>query len=483
MNLRELTELCLNQTKRLGCSYADIRILHREQQELSLKNGNVENIAHGEDSGFGVRVLKNGAWGFASSRTLSPEKVQEITTMAARIADASAIVKQKDVLLAAVPPVTVKLPATYQIDPFQVHLEEKIQFLSQVDDKLRQVKGVTISRAFMNFWKENKIFASTEDSYIEQDKIESGGGMEAMATGEGDYQIRSFPNSMGGNVGAYGYEFVQALGLLENAERIGQEAVALLTAKACPSGEMDIILESSQLGLQIHESCGHPTELDRVFGTEASYAGTSFMTPDQLGKLQYGSPKVNIVADATSPGGLGTFAYDDEGAPAQCVDLIRQGRFVGYLTSRETARTLNVPNSAAMRADGWGRMPIIRMTNISLLPGNASLDALIADTAHGLYLITNKSWSIDDKRLNFQFGTEMAYEIENGRLGAVVKNATYTGMTPQFWNSCDAVANRDAWILWGLVNCGKGQPPQVMHVGHGAAPARFRKVQVGVMKG
>ena len=483
MNLHELTELCLNQTKRLGCSYADIRILRREQQELSLKNGNVENIAHGEDFGFGVRVLKNGAWGFASSRTLSPEKVQEITAMAVRIAEASAIVKQKGVLLAAVPPVTAKLPATYQIDPFQVPLEEKIQFLSRIDDKLRQVKGVTISRAYMNFWKENKVFASTEDSYIEQDKIESGGGMEATATGEGDYQIRSFPNSMGGNVRAYGYEFVQSLGLLENAERIGQEAVSLLTAKPCPSGEMDIILESSQLGLQIHESCGHPTELDRVFGTEASYAGTSFMTPDQLGKLQYGSPQVNIVADATSPGGLGTFAYDDEGAPAQCVDIIRQGRFVGYLTSRETAHFLNVPNSAAMRADGWGRMPIIRMTNISLLPGDASLDEIIADTEHGLYLITNKSWSIDDKRLNFQFGTEMAYEIENGKLGAVVKNATYTGMTPQFWNSCDAVANRDAWILWGLVNCGKGQPPQVMHVGHGAAPARFRKVQVGVMKG
>ncbi|MCX5975195.1 MAG: metallopeptidase TldD-related protein, partial [Coprothermobacterota bacterium] len=344
-------------------------------------------------------------------------------------------------------------------------------------------EGVTISRAFMNFWKENKVFASTEGSYIEQDKIESGGGMEAMAVGEGDYQIRSFPNSMGGNVAACGYEFVQSLRLLENAERIGQEAAALLTAKPCPSGEMDIILESSQLGLQIHESCGHPTELDRVFGTEASYAGTSFMTPDQLGKLQYGSAHVNIVADATSPGGLGTFAYDDEGAPAQCVDIIRQGRFVGYLTSRETARSLNVPNSAAMRADGWGRMPIIRMTNISLLPGDASLDEIIADTEHGLYLITNKSWSIDDKRLNFQFGTEMAYEIENGKLGAVVKNATYTGMTPQFWNSCDAVANRDAWILWGLTNCGKGQPPQVMHVGHGAAPARFRKVQVGVMKG
>lgn len=480
--MRELTDLALNRAKNLGCSYADIRIIKRERQEVSLKSGNVEAISTSEDLGFGVRVIKNGAWGFASSRVVSPQKIEEITSKAVEIAEASALVKEKDVELAPVEPVVAKFQANCQIDPFSVPLEEKLQFLSKVDDRLRNVKGVAVSRAFLTFFKEFKVFASTEGSFIEQEKIESGGGMEAIAVGEGDFQIRSFPNSMGGNVAAYGYEFIPTLKLEENAERIAQEAVALLTAKPCPSGEMDIILDSSQLGLQIHESCGHPTELDRVLGTEASYAGTSFMTPDLLGKLQYGSKHVNIYADATAPGGLGSFAYDDEGAPAQCVDLVKEGLFVGYLTSRETAKALGIKNSACMRADGWARMPIIRMTNINLKPGDVTLEDLIADTKKGLYLITNRSWSIDDKRLNFQFGTEMAYEIKDGKLGAIVKNATYTGMTPQFWNSCDAVCNKDYWTLWGLTNCGKGQPSQVMHVGHGASPARFRKVQVGVMK-
>jgi len=480
--LRELTDLALTRAKNLGCTYADIRIIKREHQGVSLKSGNVESISSSEDLGFGVRVIKNGAWGFASSRVVSPQKIEEITSRAVEIAQASALVKERDVELAPVEPVVAKFQANCKIDPFSVPLEEKLQFLTKVDDRLRRVKGVAVSRAFLTFFKEFKVFASTEGSFIEQEKIESGGGMEAIAVGEGDFQIRSFPNSMGGNVAAYGYEFIPTLKLEENAERIAKEAVALLTARPCPSGEMDIILDSSQLGLQIHESCGHPTELDRVLGTEASYAGTSFMTPDLLGKLQYGSRHVNIYADATCPGGLGSFAYDDEGAPAQCVDLVKEGLFVGYLTSRETAKALGIPNSACMRADGWARMPIIRMTNINLKPGDVTLEDLIADTQKGLYLITNRSWSIDDRRLNFQFGTELAYEIENGKLGAMVKNATYTGMTPQFWNSCDAVCNKDYWTLWGLTNCGKGQPSQVMHVGHGASPARFRKVQVGVMK-
>lgn len=480
--MRELTELCLSTAKKLGCTYADIRIIKREHQQVSLKSGNVEAISSSENLGFGVRVLKNGAWGFASSRVIAPQKIEEITAKAVEIAEASARVKEKDVELAPVDSVVVKVQANCKIDPFTVPIEDKLNLLARVDDRLRSVKGVSVSRAFLTFFKEFRVFASTEGSLIEQEKIESGGGMEAIAVGEGDFQIRSFPNSMGGNVAASGYEFIPSLKLEENAERIAQEAVVLLTAKPCPSGEMDIILDSSQLGLQIHESCGHPTELDRVLGTEASYAGTSFMTPDLLGKLQYGSRHVNIYADATCLGGLGTFAYDDEGAPARCVDLVKEGLFVGYLTSRETARALGISNSACMRADGWGRMPIIRMTNINLKPGEATLEEIIADTKKGLYLITNRSWSIDDKRLNFQFGTEFAYEIKDGKLGAIVKNATYTGMTPQFWNSCDAVANKDYWTLWGLTNCGKGQPSQVMHVGHGASPARFRKVQVGVMK-
>jgi TldD protein len=250
-----------------------------------------------------------------------------------------------------------------------------------------------------------------------------------------------------------------------------------------------MILDGPQLALQVHESCGHPIELDRVFGTEAAFAGTSFLTPEKFRTLRYGSDIVNLTADAVTPTGLGTFGYDDEGVPAQMTDIVKNGLFVGYLTSRETAQQLRAlhpdapqRSNGAMRADGWNRIPIIRMTNISLQPGDWTLDDLIADTDEGIYMITNKSWSIDDKRLNFQFGTELAYEIKNGKLGQMYKNATYTGITPQFWANCDAICDADHWVVWGTPNCGKGQPGQIAHTGHGAAPARFRNVQVGLMK-
>ena len=243
-----------------------------------------------------------------------------------------------------------------------------------------------------------------------------------------------------------------------------------------------MILDSSQLALQIHESVGHPIELDRILGTEASYAGTSFLKSEMVGHFRYGSDKVNITADATFPGGLGTFGYDDEGIKAQRSPILSQGVLVGLLTSRETAYHLHQESNGTMRADGWNRIPLIRMTNINLEPGEWTLEQMIADTDEGLFLTTNRSWSIDDKRINFQFGTEIGWEIRNGKLGAMVKNPTYTGMTPHFWNSCDAVGNKDHWQMWGTPNCGKGEPGQVAHVGHGAAPARFRNVQVGVMK-
>ena len=235
------------------------------------------------------------------------------------------------------------------------------------------------------------------------------------------------------------------------------------------------------MALQIHESCGHPIELDRVLGMEASFAGTSFMTPDKLGRLQYGSPIVNIVADATIPNGLGSFGYDDEGVPAQRFDVVRDGIFCNYLMDRETATMLGKRSNGTSRADGWNRIPMIRMTNISLMPGSGSLQDLISEVDDGLYLCTNRSWSIDDKRLNFQFGTELAYEIRAGKLGQLYRNATYTGNTPEFWNSCERIAGPEEWVLWGLPNCGKGEPVQIGRVGHGASPARFRNVRVGVI--
>jgi TldD protein len=374
------------------------------------------------------------------------------------------------------------------MDPFDVSLEDKIGLLLQADREARGVPGVAVATASMAFWRESKTFASSEGSYIEQEIIESGGGVSAVAVAEGEMQRRSYPNAFGGDQATAGYEFVERYDLVGNARRVGEEAVALLSAPQCPSGVTTLILDGSQLALQIHESCGHPIELDRVFGTEAAFAGTSFLTPEKVGSFRYGSDRVHITADSTSPGGLGTFGYDDEGVPAGKTDIVRNGIFVGYLTSRETATQLRrihpdapARSNGAMRADGWNRIPLIRMTNISLQPGEWTLEDLIADTDDGIYMITNKSWSIDDKRLNFQFGTEMAYQIVNGQLGQMLKNATYTGITPRFWGGCDAICDADHWHVWGTPNCGKGQPGQIAHTGHGAAPARFRNVQVGLL--
>jgi TldD protein len=241
------------------------------------------------------------------------------------------------------------------------------------------------------------------------------------------------------------------------------------------------VLDGSQLALQVHESVGHPTELDRVLGDEAAFAGTSWVKAGDLGTLRYGSDIVNITADATVPGSLGSFGWDDEGVPAQRDHIVRDGVLAGFMSSRESALAIGRSSNGCMRADGWNRVPIIRMTTVSLEPGGAgSLADLVADTDHGIYMETNNSWSIDDKRLNFQFGCEIAWEIEGGKLGRMLRHPNYTGITPKFWGSCDAICSRDAWQGWGLDNCGKGEPMQVAHVAHGAAPARFRGVQVGV---
>jgi len=330
----------------------------------------------------------------------------------------------------------------------------------------------------MDFYKYDQIFASSEGSYIEQKNVQSGAGISASAIEGSDVQRRSYPASLGGDYASAGYEFVGSMKLIEHAEEVARGAVELLNAPVCPTGEQTLILESSMLALQVHESCGHPTELDRVFGMESSYAGTSFLTPEKLGDFRYGSDLVTLTADATIPGALGSFFFDDEGVPAQNIDLVRDGIFCGYQSSRETAAELGITSSGGMRADNWDRIPLIRMTNINLLPGEWTFDELIADTPDGIYASMVKSWSIDDKRLNFQFGCEAAWEIKDGSLGQIYKNPIYLDMTPRFWGSCDAICNDDDWHIWGVANCGKGEPMQVARVGHGTAPARFRGVKM-----
>jgi TldD protein len=481
--LKELTDRALNLAKAKGAAYADMRIVRRTSQSITVKNGVVASLENNTSVGFGVRVVVDGAWGFASSALMEPKEVDRIAALAVQIAKASALFKLESANLGAPVAHVAKYQTPVKIDPFSVPLDKKLELLLAADAAMRAVNGVKVGKASAGFIREQKTFANTEGAYIEQDLVETGGGLEALAVGNDDVQKRSYPNSFGRHQGTAGYELLEEMDLLGNATRVGEEAVMLLSAPACPSGVTTLILGATQLGLQVHESCGHPIELDRVMGTEAAYAGTSFLTLEKLGNFRYGSPVVNITADATIPGGLGTFGYDDEGVEAQSTPIIREGMFVGYLTSRETASKLGQRSNGTMRADGWNRIPIIRMTNVNLEPGEWEFDDLIADTDDGIYMEMNKSWSIDDKRLNFQFGTEVAYEIKNGKMGALLKNATYTGITPQFWGGCDAICNRNHWNVWGTPNCGKGQPGQVAHVGHGTAPARFRNVQVGVMKG
>ena len=465
----------------LKVSYADLRFVQTEKENIEVENGILSSYNVLTNRGVGIRVLADGAWGFAASNNLDKISLQETAAKALDIARASALTKKEDVRLAHEDKHIDTYITPIIKNPFQVSPSEKIDLLVKATKMMLKDK-VKKSEGSFSFYKIHKIFVSTEGSEIEQTMFESGGGITAYAIGEGDFQKRSYPSSFGGDYATRGYEFIEEMNLLENTERVTQEANQLLAAPPVPEGIMDIVLGGSQLALQVHESCGHPVELDRVLGKEISYAGGSFLTLDKLNNFTYGSPEVTIVADATVPGGLGTFGYDDEGVPACKSFLVNKGKFVGYLTSREDAFKLGLPSNGAARAENWNRIPLVRMTNINLLPGNLELDKLIGDIKEGLYLDYNKSWSIDDKRINFQFGTEIAREIKNGKLGKIYKNAVYQGITPEFWKSCDGISSEKYWHVWGVPNCGKGQPGQAMHVAHGTSPARFRKVKVGASK-
>lgn len=468
--------------KRKKIDYADIRYVAEKNESMTVKDGRLEALSRDENRGVGIRVLHNGAWGFASGSLLNPAALKKLADRAIGIAKASAVTKKQTASLAAIDIHQGQYRSPVQEDPFMVPLDEKIDLLIKVSDVLKKRPRIKVIEASMDFFRTDKIYCSTEGALIEQSITESGGGYEATAVEKGDAQKRSYPNSHRGDFRCAGYEFIRELDLLGHAERVGDEAVALLSAPPCPSIATDIIIMGDQMALQVHESCGHPVELDRVLGTEISLAGGSFMTIDKLGNLRYGSPVVSIVQDATIPYALGSFGYDDEGVKATRTDIIRDGLFVGYLTSRETAPVVNAAPNGAMRADGWNSLPLIRMTNINLEPGQWEYDDLIADTRDGILLATNKSWSIDDKRLNFQFGVEIAWQIKDGRITTMYKNPLYTGITPEFWNSCDAVCNQNHWRIWGIPSCGKGEPMQTAHVAHGTAPARFRNVRVGVSK-
>jgi len=482
--MKTVAQIALGAANVRGVTYSDARVVSMRNRSLSTKSGRVGHASESESLGIGVRVIADGAWGFAATADLSRGGVESAARRAVEIARASARAKKQDVRLASEPSAVAEWTTPYKVDPFTTSVEQNIELLLRVDAELRAVAGVTLAETGMNFQREESWFFSSEGSDIHQTKFSTGAGSTTLAFAGSEIQKRSYPNSFGGQWQNRGYELIEEMKLVENARRVAEEAVALHHADQCPEGTSTIILDGSQLGLQIHESIGHPIELDRVLGMEANFAGTSFLTLEKLGHLRYGSDLVNVVADARQEHGpgLGTFAYDDEGVAAQSTPIITNGRFTGYLSSRETAHTIHTARSGGtLRAEGWNRLPIIRMTNISILPGEKamSLEQLISGTDDGIYMETNKSWSIDDKRYNFQFGCEIGWEIKHGKRARMLKNPSYSGITTEFWNSMDAICSGEEWTLWGTPNCGKGQPQQVVGTGHGASPARFRNVHVG----
>ncbi|HDS09231.1 MAG TPA: TldD/PmbA family protein [Firmicutes bacterium] len=482
MNTKKITAIALGSIKKLGAEYGDIRIVRREQESIIVKNGKVEGINSSSSIGFGIRVLYNGYWGFASSNLMNTEEVEKIAKLAVNIAKASGTIRKEPLVLEPLKPLKDTWTSPYKIDPFSVSIEEKLDMLIGACIEMQKVPGIIIANATCSSFKEIKTFSSSEGRFITQTSVQAGAGIEAFSFNNGEVQKRSYPGAFGGDFANAGWEFVKEMKLCDNARRIAEEAVALLSAPQCPAGELDIILEGSQLALQVHESCGHPIELDRVFGTERSLAGTSFLTTEKLNKLKYGSKLVNITADATLKHALGSFGYDDEGIPAQKSYIVKNGVFVGYLTSRETAAKIGQKSNGTMRADGHNRLPLIRMTSINLLPGKDSFENLVAGIKNGIYMETNKSWSIDDKRLNFQFACEIGWLIKNGKIKHMIKNPNYTGITPEFWGNCDGITGKKEWKIWGVPNCGKGDPMQTARVSHGVSRARFRKVKVGVGK-
>jgi TldD protein len=477
----EIAEICLEEARKAGATYADARVTGTQTQQVSVADAGSGSVSESSDSGFGVRVVAGGAWGFAASSRAEPDEAKRTARYSVEIAKASAILKPvRPLKLAPVEPAVDEYETPVRIDPFAVSIDKKIDYLAGLTKTMMAVEGVSSASGSIDLLRQEKLFASSIGSRIWQVITHTGAGVSATARGEGrNIATRSFPTSQGGQFETAGYEMIERIGFEQNVERIAQEAVALLQAKECPSEEMDLVLDGPEMSLLIHESVGHALELDRVFGEEANFSGTSFATPDKLDKLRYASKNVTFTADATSPFGLGTFGYDDDGTKAHRAILIEEGILRNYLSSRETAARIGKASTGAMRAESWAFVPIVRMTNTNLLPGDKSLEEIISEVKNGIFMSGTTSWSIDDRREGFQFGCEVAWLIKDGKLGEMVRAPTYSGETVSHWNSCDAIANRDSWRVWGTPNCGKGQPAQNGRVGQGASPARFRSVRVG----
>ncbi len=462
-----------------GVTYADCRVVRVTEEEISVGDGAVDALSRSESLGMGVRVLVDGSWGFAAAAEITPESAAALRKRAIEIARASGKLTGERANPAAAIAVTGSYQTPIEKNPFDIPLNEKLEYAAHLEAQLRAIEGLNQTSAGMSFRREMRYFFSSAGSMIEQEIFQSGAGITAgISQGHRNSVERSYPTS-GGQYETAGYELIERLQLESSIEKIAEEAKTLLQAPECPTMTGALILSGDMTSLQVHESIGHPLELDRVYGSERNFSGTSFATPDLLGKLQYGAEIINVYTDPTAEGGLGSFGYDDEGMPAVRSPLIENGILVGYLTSRETAAKIGAVSNASMRAKSWAYLPLIRMTNTMLAPGDKTLAQMIAETDDGIYIQTPTSWSIDDRRENFQLGGEIGWLITNGKLGEIVKNPVYSGNTVEFWNSCDAIGTAEEYRIWGTPSCGKGQPGQTIATGQGAAPTRFAQVKIG----
>ncbi len=462
-----------------GAGFCDVRLSETEELRLYAVSRQAPDERLESHAGMGVRVLVDGVWGFASEPLRDGDEVGHLARAAVANARAAKETTEARVTL---PPCDAELgfyQTEVEIDPFVVDPAERERLVLETLRAAGEERGVVRVQAGVNAKRQHRFFANSEGSLQEQHFVESGGVVLAVAANDHVAQRRSYPNSFHGNTAAAGWEYVVGLDLVNQAQRVGAEAVRLLSAPVVSSGFSSLVIGPAQMALQIHESAGHALELDRILGDEANFAGRSFITRDAIGNLRYGSPAVNIVADATVRGTRGSFMFDDEGTRTVPTTLIGEGVVCNFLSSRDSAARQGLTSSGAARSDGWAYLPLCFATNVFLQPGDGSTEELLERMGDGYYIDDNRSWSIDSMRWNFQFGTEIAWEVRKGKKTRMVRDFSYGGLTPEFWGSVEATAGPDAFRTFGMP-CGKGEPKQWGFLSHGAAPTLVRNVKIGV---
>jgi len=473
----KLADAALSLAKKLGAEYADIRINRYRLETIATRERQVQNVSRGQNAGFGVRVLVKGTWGFAASPLMTAEEVERVTREAVDIAKANAVYQTKPIRLAPASKATGTWKSSFERDPFDVSVDEKIQFLMKLNEAALATKGVSFVNSSLAWVNEQKFLATSDGTRTEQYLIRGLPNFSVTAVASGDFQTR---NALAQGQ-LMGYEYTENYDWIGEARKAGEEAVEKLKAKPVEPGKYDLVLHPSHLFLTIHESVGHSTELDRALLMEANYAGTSFLTPEKRGKLQFGSKLVNFFADRTQEHGLASVKWDDEGVPGQRWDLVKDGVFVDWQTTRELATLVGEKSSrGCIHADSWSSVPFPRMPNVSLQPSkdDTTMEDLIGGVEKGILIHGRGSYSIDQQRYNFQFGGQTFHEIKNGKVTGMLKDVAYQSRTTDFWNALDGLGGENTYLLPGTFNDGKGEPGQSNAVSHGCPVARFRNINV-----